>query len=59
MVIIESTAIIGNHIAYIINFNQGGNVHNCNRVYNILLKCGYNPYEHNNKFDNLGRIIID
>lgn len=47
----------GDFICYLITFAKGVIASNI-AAKNVLEKFGYNPYEHRNKFDKAGKIII-
>ena len=48
----------GKHICYLIGFVNDGSVILYKQTKSHLFENGYNPYEHGNKFDKEGRIII-
>ena len=49
----------GQSISQLIDFQSDGKIETLRRSFDILGKMGYDPYEHNNSFDEDGRIVID
>jgi len=48
----------GDHITILIVFSCNGEIKSCRAALHDLKRMGYNPYEHNNEFDDEGRIVI-
>lgn len=51
--------VSGYTITGLILFKSNGRVIRCSRAKKALEEHGYDPYEHNNKWDNDGRIIVE
>ena len=48
----------GDYIGDFLNFSKDGEVLNCESFKDVLVVGGYDPHEHNNRFDDIGRMII-
>jgi hypothetical protein len=49
----------GKHLVYILTFYPLGKVTKSENIFKRLKELEYNPYEHNNRFDERGRLIIN
>jgi len=58
-ILVAIDAISGRIIANFIRWDSNGDIERMSCAENILITNGYDPYEHNNKYDDEGRWIID
>ena len=56
--ILAVDSFTGNRLATILIFSEDGSVLKCMSVFSSLKGEGYDPYEHDNKFEDNGCIII-
>ena len=56
--IIAVDSITGAYVAHLVRFHAYGGVSVCGWARDAMKERGYDPYEHNNRFDENGSLVI-